>query len=257
MARSPKKTDPSPPERDLEAELDRARLPRHIAIIPDGNGRWARQRGFADRVRGHEAGFKAIRDVVETCVELGVDALSIYAFSRDNWQRSRHETSTLMRMLRRFLISERGLLKEHDVRLIHTGRREDLPRYVTQALDKTLALTADNAGMTLNLCVSYSGRLEISDAARRLAEKVRDGEIDADDITPDAIAQHLYAPQLGDPDLLIRTSGERRISDFLTWQLNYSELHFTDVYWPDFRRAHLVEALVDYQSRQRRFGTAK
>lgn len=241
-------------ERELEHRLDPERLPRHLAVIPDGNGRWAKAHGFGDRVKGHEAGAEAIRTVIKECGRLGIPVLSIYAFSRDNWSRDRHETSALMQFFRRYLVSERGRLREHGIRLVHSGSREDLPTYVLKALDRTIALTAGNTGMVLNLAVSYSGREEIAHAARGLAAKVAAGGLNPDEITPELFAQHLYNPDLGNPDLLIRTSGERRISDFLLYQMNYAEIHFTPVLWPDFQRVHLLEALVDYQGRRRRFG---
>lgn len=244
-------------EKALRAQLDLERLPRHIALIPDGNGRWAKGKGWADRIKGHEAGIDAIRMMIEECASLHIDALSIYAFSRDNWTRSRHETSTLMRFFKKFLIVERDRLKKNDIRLIHTGCREDLPKYVLKELDKTIDLTAKNNGMTLNLSVSYSGREEIANAARRLAEMAARGELDPADITPERFSHNLYHPDLGDPDLLIRTSGENRISDFMLYQISYTELWFASVLWPDFSKTHLYEALLSYKNRERRFGGVK
>ena len=241
-------------ERSLEKRLDLARLPRHVAVIPDGNGRWARLRGWADRTKGHEAGVEAIRTLITECARLGLGALSIYAFSRDNWARPRHETSMLMRFFRKFLIAERKRLMDNRIRLVHSGRREDLPPAVIAELDRTMALTAGNDGMVLNLAVSYGGREEIAHAARVLARQAAAGRLDPDAITPETVAAALYHPELPDPDLLIRTSGEQRISDFLLYEVSYAELHFTPVLWPDFRLAHLLEALVDYQERERRFG---
>lgn len=229
-------------------------MPAHVAIIMDGNGRWARKHGWKDRIRGHEAGIKAVRETVESCAQLHLKALTLYAFSRENWQRPKHETSALMRLLRRFLIEERPTLKKNNIRLIATGRLEDLPAKALAVLDKTRELTAQNTGLTLNLALSYSGREEIAEAARALARQAAAGTIRPGDITPETISAHLYAPELGDPDLLIRTSGEYRISNFLLWQLAYAEIYITDVLWPDFRRADLLEALVDYQNRERRFG---
>lgn len=247
-------TDDATHERRLEEALDPERMPAHIAIIPDGNGRWARQRGLADRVKGHEAGIDAIRDTIESCARLRLRALSIYAFSMDNWKRSRHETSALMRFFRKFLIAERDRLRDNDIRLVHSGRREDLPRYVVDALDKTMALTENNRGMVLNLAVSYSGRQEIVRAAQRLAALAAQSRLDPEAIDGDLFARQLYHPEIGNPDLLIRTSGERRISDFLLYQMSYAEIHFCPVLWPDFRRRHLLEAITDYQQRERRFG---
>jgi undecaprenyl diphosphate synthase len=241
-------------EKKLERDLDLERLPRHIAVIPDGNGRWAKQRGWNDRIRGHESGIQAIRMVVTECARLHIGALSVYSFSRDNWNRSRHETSALMRFFRKFLIAERPTLLDNNIRLIHTGWREDLPGYVLRALDRTLELTAGNTGMVLNLAVSYSSRQEIADAARAIAQKVAAGALTPDEITPQVLGQHLYAPEIGDPDLLIRTSGEHRISDFMLYQMSYTEIFFSSVLWPDFHHADLLEALVSYQGRQRRYG---
>jgi len=241
-------------ERKLRNRLDPERIPRHVAVIPDGNGRWARAHGMADRIKGHEAGIEAIRDIIESAARIGIKVLSIYAFSMDNWLRARHETSALMRYFRRFLVSERANLAKNDFRIVHSGRREDLPRYVIEALDKTIEATAANSGLTINLAVSYSGREEIVMAARSLAADAAAGRIKPDDIDRAAFENRLYHPELGHPDLLIRTSGERRISDFLLYQMNYAEIHFTPVLWPDFRRIHLLEALVDYQKRERRFG---
>ena len=224
-------------EAELEKRLDPARLPSHLAMIMDGNGRWAKAHGYSNRTKGHEAGIESTRAVVEESARLGVRTLSLYAFGRDNWNRPRQETSRLMRYFQRFLAKERDRLQEHRIRLVHTGCREDLPRYVLKELDRTLELTRDAPGMTLNLAVSYSGREEIAHAARRLAAKAAAGELAPEDITPEVFANHLYRPDLGNPDLLIRTSGERRISDFLVYQMHYAEIYFTPVLWPDTRPA--------------------
>jgi len=256
-------TEPSPSSgsrrerarvRELEQQLDPARLPRHVAIIMDGNGRWAKQRGWSDRIRGHEAGAKAVRETVESCARLSIQALTLYAFSLENWQRPQSEISTLMRLLRRFLVQERPALKKNNIRLIASGRLDDLPPAARNTLRQTCNLTRDNTGLTLNLALSYSGREEIAHAARALAREAAEGRLEPDRITPEMIAERLYAPELGDPDLLIRTSGEWRISNFLLWQMAYTEIYVTEVLWPDFRRVHLLEALVDYQRRERRFG---
>ena len=239
---------------ELEEQLDPARMPRHVAIIMDGNGRWAKQRGWADRIRGHEAGIEAVRDTVENCARLSIRALTLYAFSIENWQRPRLETSTLMRLLRRFLVDERPTLEKNNVRLIASGRLDDLPAAARKTLNRTLELTAGHTGLTLNLALSYSGREEIAHAARSLAREVARGELDPADITQEAIGSRLYAPELGDPDLLIRTSGEWRISNFFLWQMAYTEMHISAVLWPDFKRGDLFEAILDFQRRERRFG---
>lgn len=227
---------------------------RHVAITMDGNGRWAKEHGFADRIRGHQAAPAAVRAVVETAAKLGLKALTLYAFSRENWKRPPEEVSALMHLLKRFLVKERPEMMENDIRFIASGCLEDLPSNLLKELDKTREMTRGNKGLTVNLAVSYSGREEIVHAARELARKVAGGELNADAITPDLFSQYLYAPELGDPDLFIRTSGENRISNFMLWQVAYSEIYVTDVYWPDFRRIHLLEAMIDFQKRQRRFG---
>jgi undecaprenyl diphosphate synthase len=247
-------TQPARHEQDLAERLDPARLPAHVAIIMDGNGRWAKQKGWSDRIRGHKAGIQAVREVVENCARLHLKALTLYAFSRENWRRPKRETSALMRLLKLFLVQERPTLQKNNVRLIASGCLDDLPEDARKTLGETMRLTAGNTGLVLNLALSYSAREEITAAARALASRVAEGLLRPEDITPDRISENLYAPQLGDPDLLIRTSGEFRISNFLLWQLAYTEIHITDILWPDFRNVHLLEALVDYQGRDRRFG---
>jgi undecaprenyl diphosphate synthase len=241
-------------EDSLARRLDPARLPGHVAIIMDGNGRWARQHGWRDRIHGHKAGIQAVRETVENCAKLHLKALTLYSFSRENWQRPKRETSALMRLLKQFLVQERPTLQKNNVRLIACGCLDDLPEDARKVLDETIRLTAAHTGLVLNLALSYSAREEIANAARALARRVAEGSLRPEDITPERISENLYAPELGDPDLLIRTSGEFRISNFLLWQLAYTEIYITDVLWPDFRNEHLLEALVDYQSRERRFG---
>ncbi|HBF34456.1 TPA: di-trans,poly-cis-decaprenylcistransferase, partial [Candidatus Sumerlaeota bacterium] len=227
------------------------------AIIMDGNGRWAQMRGWMDRIRGHEAGIDSVRAATENCAALGIQALTLYAFSKENWQRPKRETGALMLLLRKFLVDERPTLQKNNIRLIASGCLEDLPKASLDVLDATRELTAKNTGMVLNLALSYSAREEITQAARELAQLAVDNKITPESITPELLAKHLYTPQLPDPDLLIRTSGELRISNFLLWQLAYTEIHITSTLWPDFRRVHLLEALVDYQNRDRRFGKVK
>ena len=230
------------------------RLPEHIAIIMDGNGRWAKQHGLLQRIRGHEAGIESVRTAVRACGELHVKALTLYAFSVENWQRPRREIDALMRLLEQFLRDEIPELNDNGVRLVASGRIEDLPPSARKALDNTMAVTARNSGLVLNLALSYGGRTEIVAAARELARKSRSGALRPDDIDDETFARHLYHPELGDPDLLIRTSGELRVSNFLLWQIAYTEIYVTPVLWPDFRRRHLYEAILDYQKRERRFG---
>lgn len=251
------KETPTRREQELEALLDLERLPRHVAVIPDGNGRWAKTHGLLDRTQGHEAGIESIRVLIESCARLHLPALTVYAFGRDNWGRPRHETSTLMRFFRKFLVAERARLEENDIRLVHSGHWADLPAAVLKEFDHTMELTANNQGMVLNLAVSYSGRMEILTAVQTVAQKVADGLLKPEEITPEVFETGFYHPELGDPDLLIRTSGEHRISDFLIYQIRYTEFYFPEVLWPDFRREHLLEALVAFQSRDRRYGKVK
>ena len=219
----------------------------------DGNGRWAKGRGF-ERVRGHERGTTAVRDTVTECARLGVQALTLYAFSEENWSRPKREIHFLMKLLERFLVAERGTLMDNAVRLVHAGRRQRLPEGVLEKLDETVALTADNQRMTLCLAISYGSRQEITDAVRKIAEKVRAGSLLPKDIDEQTISDHLYRPDLPDPDLLIRTAGELRISNFLLWQISYAELWVTETCWPDFTKEHLHAAFAAYRQRVRRFG---
>ena len=236
------------------AALDAERLPRHVAVIMDGNGRWAKQRGWLERIRGHEAGIDSVRTIVRACGELHLRALSLYAFSSENWRRPRAETAALMALLKRFLRDEIPELNANGVRLVASGELDMLPPDATRALADAMAATAPNRGLTLNLCLSYGGRPEIVRAARALAVEAVAGRIDPADITEADFAARLDHPELGDPDLLIRTSGEMRVSNFLLWQIAYAEIHVTPVLWPDFRRMHLYGAIADFQRRDRRFG---
>ena len=228
-------------------------VPRSIAIIMDGNGRWARSRGL-ERIRGHEYGIQAVRESVTESARLGVQWLTLYAFSEENWQRPDREVNMLMGLLRRFLVDERGTLMDNRVRLVHAGRRQRLPADVLAILDETIALTAANAGMTLCLAISYGGRAEIVDGVRAIAAKVARGEIAPDAVDEATIGAHLYQPAMPDPDLLIRTAGELRVSNFLLWQISYAEMFVTDVCWPEFRKQHLWEAIHAFGKRVRRFG---
>ena len=228
-------------------------VPRSVAVIMDGNGRWAKQAGF-ERIRGHERGIDAVRATVTECAKLGVEALVLYAFSEENWQRPRREIDLLFGLLRRFLIEERGTLMQNRVRLLHSGRRQRLAPDILRLIDETVAYTAGNDGMQLSLAISYGGRQEIVDAVRQLAQQVRDGSLQPDAIDEAAIHRHLYQPQLPDPDLLIRTAGEQRISNFLLWQVSYAEIFVSDVCWPEFRAEHLHAAFRDYGQRVRKFG---
>ncbi|MBL8752926.1 MAG: di-trans,poly-cis-decaprenylcistransferase [Planctomycetes bacterium] len=219
----------------------------------DGNGRWAKNAGF-ERIRGHERGIDAVRTTVTECAQLGVQALVLYAFSEENWQRPQREIDLLFKLLKRFLVEERGTLMQNRVRLLHSGRRERLAKDVLQLLDDTVAATAGNTGMKLSLAISYGGRQEIVDAVRAIAGKVQRGDVAPAAIDEAMLHAHLYHPELPDPDLLIRTAGERRISNFLLWQVSYSEIHVADVCWPDFGKDHLHAAFRDYGQRVRKFG---
>jgi undecaprenyl diphosphate synthase len=249
-----KLTPKTPEEADLLAKIDPAGIPRHIAVIMDGNGRWARQHGFMERIRGHEAAVDAVRAAVRAAGELGAEALTLYAFSIENWKRPRHEVAALMRLLDRFLRGEIPEMMENNVRLVVSGRLERVPAYVIRQMERTMAETANNTGLIVNLALSYGGRQEIVDAARKFAADVAAGKASPDDLTPELFEQYLYHPELPEPELLIRTSGEMRYSNFLLWQIAYTELVVMPVLWPDFRRVHLLEAVVEYQSRERRFG---
>ena len=228
-------------------------VPRSLAVIMDGNGRWAKQAGL-ERIRGHERGIEAVRSTVTECAKLGVEALVLYAFSEENWQRPQREIDLLFGLLKRFLVAERPTLMQNRVRLLHSGRRERLSADVLQLLDETIAATAANTGMRLSLAISYGGRQELVDAFRAMAMRVQAGQMQPNAIDEAAIHAHLYHPELPDPDLLIRTAGERRISNFLLWQVSYSEIHVSDVCWPDFRPPHLHAAFRDYGQRVRKFG---
>jgi undecaprenyl diphosphate synthase len=246
--------DPAHEESRLAGRIDPHRLPRHVAIIMDGNGRWA-QRRFLPRVAGHRAGVNAVRDVTETSARLGLVALTLYAFSIENWKRPRTEVDTLWRLLRQYLKQEYATLMDNNVRLQAFGRIQELPAIVRQTLDETIEETAGNTGLRLNLAINYGGRAELTDAVNRLIDEARaGGSLEALRIRESDIASRLYTAGLPDPDLLIRTSGEMRVSNFLLWQIAYAELHVTDTLWPDFRRADLLRAILDYQTRERRFG---
>jgi undecaprenyl diphosphate synthase len=230
-----------------------AKIPIHIAMIMDGNGRWATARGLP-RVLGHRAGAQAVRRVVEACCELGVKILTLYAFSWENWDRPADEIHELMGLLDEFLRAETPTLMTNQIRLLAIGRLEELPAEVLTSLRGVMAQTAHFTRMTLTLALSYGGRQELVDAARRLAELVRRGELRPEQIDERRVAQQLYTAQLPDPDLLIRTSGEQRLSNFLLWQTSYTELYITPKLWPDFTKQDLLEAVAEYERRERRFG---
>jgi undecaprenyl diphosphate synthase len=235
------------------SDIDLQKLPRHIAIIMDGNGRWA-QKHLLNRIRGHEKGSEAVRTIVRTCREFGIPILTLYAFSTENWQRPKTEVAALMVLLKKFLQSETQELMDNDIRLNAIGQIERLPEDVQTTLGRTMALTRANRSMQLNLALSYGGRIEIVEMVRSIVREVRAGRIDPDAITEEVVAEHLYTANMPDPDLLIRTSGEMRLSNFLLWQIAYAEIFVTDTLWPDFGKAEFLHILKDYQSRERRFG---
>ncbi len=233
--------------------MKKPELPQHIGIIMDGNGRWAQGQGLS-RARGHEAGVDSVRAVTEECARLKLQELTLYAFSSENWKRPRYEVKTLMRQLERFLIGERRTIMENDVRLTAIGHEGRLPKSVRHALDTTREMSAGNQGLVLCLALSYGGRQEIADACREIAMKVASGDLEPELINEHTISEHLYQPDMPELDLVIRTAGEMRVSNFLLWQLSYSELYITDVLWPDFREADLHDAIESYQTRERRYG---
>ena len=241
------------PEHLLVRRLDFSRLPKHVAIIMDGNGRWARQRNLP-RVSGHRAGIEAVRDVVECSARLGLRVLTLYAFSIENWKRPRAEVATLMALLKEYLNKELANINKNNIVFRTIGRFEELDPSVQRELRKAERATAGNSGLLFNIALSYGGRAEIVDACRALMRQARDGALDPEQVDEAEFARHLYTGGQPDPDLLIRTSGELRISNFLLWQIAYAEIWVTETLWPDFRRGELLQALVDYQKRRRRYG---
>ncbi len=235
------------------SHVNEQNLPEHIAIIMDGNGRWAKQRGKL-RVFGHENGVNAVRRTVENCAKLKIKYLTLYAFSTENWNRPKLEVQTLMRLLVASLRKELTTLDENNIRLNAIGNLDFLPGKVAKELNEVIAKTAKNTGLTLTLALSYGSREELKSAIKTISSKVKNNIISEEDIDETVINTHLYTHDLPDVDLLIRTSGEHRISNFLLWQIAYAELYFIDVFWPDFSEQHLVDAIINYQNRERRFG---
>jgi len=234
-------------------EIDRKRLPQHIAIIMDGNGRWARKKTL-NRIKGHVKGVDAVREVITACREMGIKILTLYAFSVENWKRPREEVAALMGLLKDYLVKERDEMIRNNIRLRAVGRTEDLPPDVQAVLRETLQRTEHCDGMVLNLALSYGGRSEILHAVKEIVRDVQQGKIRPEEITFQRFSHHLWTRGIPDPDLLIRTSGEFRISNFLLWQVAYTELYVTETLWPDFNRKELTRAILDYQARERRFG---
>lgn len=233
--------------------LDPAKLPAHVAIIMDGNGRWAKKK-LLNRIKGHEKGADTVRMVVRTCRKIGISALTLYAFSTENWERPKAEVSALMMLLKKFLVSEKKEMTDNNIRLNIIGQKDRLPADVQEEIQRTMAATGANNGMLLNLALSYGGRAEIIRAVCRIANDVKDGRLDAAQLSDADFEKYLYTAGMPDPELLIRTSGEMRISNFLLWQIAYSEIHVTSTLWPDFSKDELISILRDFQSRERRFG---
>ncbi|MBD3608934.1 MAG: isoprenyl transferase [Gammaproteobacteria bacterium] len=241
-------------EQDEKQDLQRfSTLPRHVAIIMDGNGRWAEKR-FMGRIAGHKAGVEAVRSVVRACSVRGIEALTLFAFSTENWKRPKDEVSWLMDMFLTALSKEVKKLHENNIRLRVIGDTSAFSDKLQQAINKAESLTQDNQGLNLNIAVNYGGRLDIAMAMQKIGRRIEAGELRADEVTPELIQQHVFLGDLPEPDLFIRTGGEERISNFLLWQLAYSELYFTDVLWPDFDNKAFDDALASFASRQRRFG---
>ena len=238
---------------DLKSQINREKLPRHIAVIMDGNGRWAKEHG-KPRIFGHRNGVKAVRETTEAAAELGMEYLTLYAFSTENWSRPKMEVNALMTLLVETLHKEMHTLNENDIRLQAIGDVDKLPKKTHKALLEGIDNTKDNTRMTLILALNYSAKWEIVEAARRLAQQVQNGKLSPEEIDEQRFAASLSTGDIPDPELLIRTSGETRLSNFLLWQIAYAELYFTPVFWPDFRKDHLYQAIIDFQRRERRFG---
>jgi undecaprenyl diphosphate synthase len=240
-------------EKTLLDQIDLQRLPRHIAVIMDGNGRWAKSRHLP-RVEGHRAGIASVREIVETAARLELDALTLYAFSVENWKRPRYEVATLMMLLKEYLRKELSTLQTNNIRFTPIGRIEGLDESVQRELRYAERATAGNTGMLFQIALNYGGRAEIVDTVNRIMVILREKELSDCVIDEEFFSNHLYTANIHDPDLLIRTSGELRVSNFLLWQIAYAEIHVTKVLWPEFRKRHLYEAIVDYQTRERRYG---
>ena len=237
----------------LKDKIDVSRIPQHIAVIMDGNGRWAKLHG-KERLYGHYNGVESVRAVITASVQLGVKYLTLYTFSTENWNRPKAEVDGLMELLVENIVKETPTFHEKNIRFMTIGDNSLLPERALRKLEECIAETASNSGMTLVLALSYSSRWEITDAVRRIAEKVKNGELNVEDIDDEVVSGNLTTAGIPDPELLIRTSGELRLSNYLLWQMAYTELYFTDTLWPDFREESLYEAIVDYQKRERRFG---
>jgi undecaprenyl diphosphate synthase len=240
-------------EENLLKLINPEKLPRHIAIIMDGNGRWAKQQGMP-RVMGHKAGIEAIKEIITSCSDTGIQALTLYAFSVENWHRPKLEVNALMKLLKVFLRNEINELQRKNVKVMAIGRIQELPLFAQQEIYNAIDKTKNNTGLILNLALNYSGRVDILEAVRKIIEKYESSGLNLKDFDEESFNSFLYTSGLPEPDLLIRTSGEYRLSNFMLWQLAYTEIWITDILWPDFRKVHLLEAILDYQKRKRRFG---
>ena len=238
---------------DQPLDVPREKLPRHIAVIMDGNGRWARQQGLP-RIEGHRHGVASVRRTVEECARLGIEQLTLYCLSSENWKRPPEELDFLMHLLEQYMIEERSTIMEQNIQVAVIGRREGIPPEALREIDKTIALSGQNTGLRLCLAINYGARAELADAVRRIAEEVRAGRLDPADVDELTLDSHLYTAGMPEPDLLIRTAGELRVSNFLLWQISYAEIWVTDLCWPEFDEAQLHQAIRDFASRDRRFG---
>lgn len=236
-----------------DVTLNPATLPSHVAIIMDGNGRWAKKK-MMNRVKGHEKGSQIVRTIVTACRELGIGTLTLYAFSTENWERPKYEVTALMMLLKKFIVSEREDLLKNNIRLNIIGQKNKLPLDVQKEIDTTTTLTKDNTKLLLNLALSYGSREEITTAVKQIVKKIESKNLKFNDITPDLISDHLYTNAMPDPDLIIRTGGEYRLSNFLLWQAAYSEMYISDTLWPDFTKDEFIKILKNFQERDRRFG---
>jgi len=237
----------------LLSMIDKDKLPKHIAIIMDGNGRWARERGLP-RISGHRAGMQSVKTAVRLSGELGIKVLTLYAFSTENWTRPKKEINALMRLLREYLHKEIDELHQNNVKINFMGQIDELPKLIQQDLKRAKGKTAHNTGLLLNVALNYSGRADIINAIKNLITDIENKKCKKEDINETLFGKYLYTGSLPEPDLLIRTSGEMRVSNFLLWQIAYTEIYVTPIYWPDFSREHLLSAIIDYQKRERRFG---
>ena len=233
--------------------VPREKMPRHVAVIMDGNGRWARQRGLP-RIEGHRQGVESVRRVTEECARLGIRQLTLYCFSSENWKRPQEELDFLMHLLQQYMVEQRGTIMEHNIRVTVIGRREGLPADALREMDQTVAVSSGNTGLGVCLAINYGSRAELVDAMRGIAREVRAGRLDPEDIDELTLESHLYTSGMPEPDLLIRTAGEMRVSNFLLWQISYAEIWVTDLCWPDFTEAQLHEAIRNFAGRDRRFG---